>query len=101
MTPWRKTHLRAWRDHSGLSLEKAAASFGMKHSALSRIERGLAPYNQRVLEGAAKTYGCSVQDLLTRGPTEPPSILDLWGKLDEASRRRATRVISALAEADA
>lgn len=67
-TPYRKTFLRAWRIFRDRSLESAADQMDLTHSQLSKIERGLHPYNQRVLETAALEYGCTVTDLLTRAP---------------------------------
>lgn len=65
---WRKTFLREWREFNDRSLESVAGQMGLTHSQLSKIERGLQPYSQRVLEVAALEYGCTVQDLLTRAP---------------------------------
>jgi transcriptional regulator with XRE-family HTH domain len=67
---WRKTFLRDWREFRGLSLESVSAQMGLTHGQLSKIERGLHPYSQHVLEVAALEYGCSVPDLLSRAPGE-------------------------------
>lgn len=93
---WRRTFLREWREHCGLSLETVAAKVGMQHGQLSRIERGLQPYSQRVLEICAELYGCTVQDLLTRRPTEADNVFAMWSRLSDGQRRRAARVIDAL-----
>ncbi len=65
---WRKSYLREWREFRKRSLESVAAQMELTHGQLSKIERGLYPYNQHVLEVAALEYGCRVQDLLTRAP---------------------------------
>ncbi len=67
---WRKTYLREWREFRGITLESASAQMGLHHGQLSKIERGLHPYNQHVLETAALEYRCSIADLLTRKPTD-------------------------------
>ena len=36
---------------------------------MSQLERGLLPYNQRILEPLAKLYGCSPGDLI-RAPKQ-------------------------------
>lgn len=71
---WRKTYLREWRELNERSLESAAAQMGLTHGQLSKIERGLHPYSQHVLEVAALEYGCSVLDILSRppGPNDKP-----------------------------
>lgn len=65
---WRKTYLREWREFNERSLESVAAQMGLTHGQLSKIERGLHPYNQHVLEVATLEYGCTVLDLLSRPP---------------------------------
>lgn len=65
---WRPTYLRQWRDSVGKTLEEVAPKMGIKHSQLSRVERGIQPYNQRILETAALEYGCTIVDLLERNP---------------------------------
>lgn len=67
---WRKTYLREWREFRDKSLESVSAQMGLTHGQLSKIERGLHPYSQHVLEVAALEYGCTVLDLLSRPPGE-------------------------------
>jgi transcriptional regulator with XRE-family HTH domain len=67
----RRTFLREWRKFRGLSLEKAGELIGVSHATLSRIERGVAPYAQPMLEQAAEVYGCSTAELLGRSPHSP------------------------------
>jgi hypothetical protein len=56
---------------------------GLTHGQMSKIERGLHPYNQHILEVAALEYQCSITDLLTK---LPPS------KLAIDSRKRLVKV---------
>lgn len=65
---WRKTFLREWREACGKTLESVSPQMGLTHGQLSKIERGLHPYSQRVLEVAALEYGCTVLDVLGRPP---------------------------------
>jgi hypothetical protein len=70
---WGPTYLRAWRQKAKLSLEKAAAEMGYRdHTMLSKIERGQQPYQQEILEAAAKLYGTTVWALLYCPPDIPP-----------------------------
>lgn len=41
---------------------------GITHGQLSKVERGLHPYNQHILEIAALEYRCTVSDILSRPP---------------------------------
>lgn len=67
---WRPSNLRAWREHAGKTLEAVAPKMGLTHGQLSKIERGLQKWDQKVLETAALEYGCSLADLLERMPPE-------------------------------
>lgn len=69
---WQKTYLREWREKSGLSLEVASSQMGLKHSQLSRIERGEQQYYQNVLEVAASLYSTSIWALLHCPPDQAP-----------------------------
>lgn len=65
---WRRTFLREWRTFRDRSLESVAPQMDITYTQLSKIERGLYPYNQHILEVAALEYGCTITDLLTRAP---------------------------------
>lgn len=68
---WERTYLREWRKKHRLSLAAAAAEMGIKYSQLSRIERGLQPYNQRVIEAAARVYSTSTWAVMNSPPEQP------------------------------
>jgi transcriptional regulator with XRE-family HTH domain len=72
---WRRTYLREYRERAGLSQVDAAEQLGYAdHSTLSKIENGHNPYNQELLENAAKLYKCSVFELLFIDPDKPDEI---------------------------
>ncbi len=62
---------REWREHLGLTQDEAAERIGATQSKLSRIEKGVTPYDQDFLEEAARAYGVSVDTLITRHPIIP------------------------------
>jgi transcriptional regulator with XRE-family HTH domain len=64
----KRTQLRAWRERAGITLIEAGRAAGKSDAVISQMERGLLPYNQRVLEPLAKLYGCSPGDLIDRAP---------------------------------
>lgn len=68
----------------------------MTHGQLSRIERGLQPYNQALLEALADLYMCDVVDLLIRDPSEPEAIWTLWEKAKPGQRQQIVAVADAL-----
>lgn len=75
---YRKTYLRAWREERGRTLEDAAAFAGITHASLSRIERGLQPYSQAILEALSEYYMTDVASLLIRNPKDKDSIWSIW-----------------------
>ncbi len=71
---YRRTFLRQWREHRGYTLEQAAEAVDITHASLSRIERGLQPYSQAILEALAELYMTDVASLIMRDPTDPEAM---------------------------
>lgn len=92
----RAVFLREWRDHYDLKLEDVAARIGMTHGHLSKIERGIHPYNEKCLEALAKVYKCSPIDLLSRNPRDPEGLWTIWDDLREQKRRTGIALLQAL-----
>lgn len=93
----KRTFLREWRDYRNLTQEQAAERLDIDQSTLSRIERGVIPYDQDFLEKAAYAYLCEPADLLIRNPLRDDavwSITDNLRKADPIEQERAARVIS-------
>jgi transcriptional regulator with XRE-family HTH domain len=99
------TYIRTWRKKRGLSLEFLAVRVGkrvghMTHASLSRIERGLQPYSQPILEALAEelTYG-DVAALLLCDPTEPDNIWSIWDRAKPAQRAQMVEAAAAILKA--
>lgn len=90
------TKMREWREHRGLSLEVVAADLGITHGTLSKIERGLSPYNQRQLERLAELYDCDVIDLLARSPGEGHQLIQLYRRASPSDRAKLVRLAETL-----
>ena len=90
---YRVTYLRAYREKAQLSLEKATERFihfgleDMSPASLSRIERGLQPYSQPILEVACNVYGTDEYSLLWRDPSNPDAIWSIWDQALPGERR--------------
>jgi transcriptional regulator with XRE-family HTH domain len=91
-----KNYIRAWREFRQMSQEELAEKVGSSHSTLSRVERGIQPYNQLLLEDLATELRCTVADLLIRNPMDPEGIWSIWDALSPPQRRQAIAVISAI-----
>jgi transcriptional regulator with XRE-family HTH domain len=48
--PFKPTYIRAWRKERGMTMMQLAEKSDMNQGHLSRLERGLLPYNQQNLE---------------------------------------------------
>lgn len=100
MTGRRPTFLREWRQRRAKTLVQVADHLQMTHGQLSRIERGLSPYNQSLLEELADLYGCEPADLIIRDPNDPDGIWSIWDQALPGERRQIVelaRVVTAKA----
>ena len=97
--PRRRTFLQEWRKFRNLTQERAAERIGIEQATLSRIERGLIPYNQDFLETAALAYQCEPPDLLMRNPLHEDAVWSVTDNLRRATpeqKETARAVIDAL-----
>jgi transcriptional regulator with XRE-family HTH domain len=90
---YRLTFIRQWRESRSMTLEVLAERVGeriggMTHASLSRIERGLQPYSQPVLEAIAdELTGGDVASLLMRDPSDPNAIWSIWDQAKPGERK--------------
>lgn len=90
------TFIRQWRKHRGYSVEKLAGMIETTGASLSRIERGLQPYNQDTLERLAEALTTDPASLLIRDPSEPEAIWSLWDRAKPGERAQIRTVAEAL-----
>lgn len=93
---YRRTFIRQWRDHRGLTLEQLAERVGSTHVSLSRIERGLQPYSQPLLEAIAEALQTDVASLLMRDPSGPEDIWSVWDQAKPAERKTIVDIAKTL-----
>ena len=96
----KKTYLRQWRQHCGKTLVQVGEYLHMTHSQLSRIERGVSPYNQDLLERLADLYMCEPVDLIIRDPSEPDNIWSLWEHASKGDRQKIYSIASTIVDKD-
>jgi transcriptional regulator with XRE-family HTH domain len=75
-----------------MTLERLAARVGdqiggMTHASLSRIERGLQPYSQPVLEAIADALTTDAASLIMRDPSDPEGIWSVWDRAKAGERK--------------
>lgn len=81
----RRHFLREWREHVGLTQERAAERLDVHHTTLGRVENMRIPYSQALLEAAAVAYGCEPWDLLNVNPLVEGEVVDLVRILRDAT----------------
>ena len=94
--PYRPTFIRNWRAHRNLTLAQLAQRIGTTHATLSRIERGLQPYNQLLLEAIAEALQTDPASLLMRNPDDPEGIWSVWENAKEGQRRQIVEIAKTL-----
>lgn len=67
-------YLRTWRLHRQLTLEEVAAHLGVKHSTVSRWERGELPVNSKNLAALAALYECTDRELVGGPPADADTV---------------------------
>lgn len=90
------TFIRAHREAKKMSLEQLAARIPMDKGNLSKVERGILPYNQEMLERIADALGTDPASLLMRDPNDPDGIWSIWDRARPGTRRQIARVAETL-----
>lgn len=93
---YRRSFIRQWREDRGLTLEQLAERLGTTHASLSRIERGLQPYNQAVLEAIAEALQTDPASLLMRDPDDPEGMWSVWDQARPGERRQIVEIAKTL-----
>jgi transcriptional regulator with XRE-family HTH domain len=94
--PRRRTFIRQWRQHRGLTLEQLAERLDMTASHLSMLERGQRSYTQETLEALADALTTDAASLLMRDPTDQDAIWSIWEQAKPGERRQIVEVAKAL-----
>ena len=92
----RPTFIRQWRHHKGYSLDQLAERVPMDKGNLSKVERGILPYNQELLERLADALMTDPASLLMRDPTDATAIWSLWERASKGERAQIESVVNAL-----
>jgi transcriptional regulator with XRE-family HTH domain len=74
------------RKHNDLALAQVGEELGIHATAISRLERGVSPYDQVVLQQLSALYKCRIDDLLNKDPRREKPIDILVKKGREPNR---------------
>ena len=103
--PYGKTFFREWRLKRGLSLRRLAARMEsepggapvISFASLGRIENGLQPYSQPILEALSVALGVSKGALLEMHPDKEGEVVDLVRRLNRTKQAQAIEYFRFLA----
>jgi transcriptional regulator with XRE-family HTH domain len=87
--------LRAWRKFRGYSLEQVAERLDMSHQNLGKIERGLVPYNEPLLDALAEIYRTDRGSLIMRDPTMKDPLWSIYDNLAPPERQQLVAKVEA------
>ena len=79
-----------------MTLEAVADELHTTHATLSRVERGVMPYNQPLLEGLADLYSTDPASLLTRDPAGGDPLWEAIDALTPEQRQQVAEIASVL-----
>lgn len=83
----RRTFIREWREHRGLTQEQLADRLDTSVASISRIETGTQPYTQDTLEALADALMTDPASLIMRNPSDPDAIWSLWERAKPGERK--------------
>lgn len=92
----RRTFIKEWRKHRGLTQEALAERVGMSPGNVSLIERGLQNYTQETLEAFGDALQCEPADLLMRNPLDSEGIWSVWDQAKPAQRAQIVEIAKTL-----
>jgi len=85
-----------WRDFRELTQERAIERLGWSQSKISRIERGITPYDQDDLEVVAEAYDCTTTELITVNPFMDAELIDLLHLIETKDRKTILAILKGL-----
>lgn len=100
------TYIHEWRKKKGYTLAQMVgrlAELGVNktEASLSRIERGIQPYSEPILEALAEALEVEAWQLLRDNPFKEGEVVDFVWHLSEREQAQAMDVLRAMFKRDA
>lgn len=103
-TTYKPSYIKQWREHRGLSLRRLADRLeledeegkALSYVSINRIEKGLQPYSQPILEAIAHALDVTVVDLLSVDPTKEGQVVDLVGMFNRMTADERADALKAI-----
>lgn len=88
----RRTFIKEWRQHRGLTQDQLADRIGVATSTISQLEKGRQGYSQATLEALAEALQCEPADLLMRNPLKEDAMWSIWEALDPPAKNQVLEI---------
>ena len=90
----RPNHLKAWREHRGLSQSELADLIGTSHQVIGYLERGRTELSAKWLRRLSEALSTTPGHLLDVDPSEVDNdIVDIWSRIPERDRANAVKAL--------
>lgn len=89
-------YILEWRKFRNLTQEQVAGRVDMSRENYSRLERGLVPYGQDILEQLADALSCDPGDLIGRDPSKEGEVVDLLRLIQEKDPATIRAILTGL-----
>lgn len=108
---FQRTFIKPWREFREMSQQELADKVGeylaergirekgYTHASIGRLENGIMPYRQPVMEAIADALEVTVETLITRPPPKEPGkpapyeeLMGAWGKADPDEQRKIAEI---------
>jgi transcriptional regulator with XRE-family HTH domain len=87
-------HLKAWREHRGISQEDLAAAVGASPGMISMLETSERGLSAKWLRRLAPALDTSPGHLLDLDPGEVDNdVIDIWATISERDKPRVRRIL--------
>lgn len=89
-----QNHLKAWREHAGLSQDELAGKLDTTKGVISLLESGKRGLSDKWLRRLAEVLNTRPGHILDIDPNEIDNdLLDIWVKLNDTDRDQAVRIL--------
>lgn len=96
-------YIKEWRRHRKISLRKLADRMEsepgvelISYASLGRIENGIQPYSEPILEALADALDVPAHHLISRKPDTDAEVVSIFEGLDESQKLQALAVLKAI-----
>lgn len=99
-----KHFIKQWREYRGLSLDRLSKRMEVEPGgdlllsamSLSRIERGIQPYSEELINALGVALSCEPWELISVNPLMDGKVIDLMRFVHDLDRQKAEKALTIL-----